>query len=107
MNIRQKAQELDLDENEYIELVRLFIDVAISDVRSLEHALQSGEADGAARAAHSLKGSAMNLCFREMQETAAKVEEAVEHGILEGLDDHLAALREELRRISDSAQRLP
>jgi HPt (histidine-containing phosphotransfer) domain-containing protein len=104
MNLKTKAGELELEEEEYLELIRLFIATALTDVKELEAALERGETERAVRSAHSLKGAAGNLLLNSMYEHARKIEIASREGTLEGIGRALASLKQELHDITEVVQ---
>jgi len=104
MNLKTKAGELDLEEEEYLELIRLFIETALTDVRELESALECGETERAVRSAHSLKGASGNLLLNSIYEHAQKIEFASREGTLEGIGRELARLKQELHYITEIVQ---
>ena len=83
MDIRQLAENLGLEEEEYLELIGLFIETGVSDLNKLQAAIKEGSAEKAGNAAHSLKGAAMNLGLTELSEIAKEIEEKAGNGRLE------------------------
>jgi HPt (histidine-containing phosphotransfer) domain-containing protein len=75
MNLREIADNLGLEENECRELMELFIETSSADLDFLSAAIAEKDGAQAARAAHSLKGAAINLGLDELFETARIVEE--------------------------------
>ncbi len=100
MNIGELAQDLCLEEWEYLELIELFIETGISELAELHCALEQGDADKAHNAAHSLKGAASSLGLMEAAESAREIEERAGEGHLEGTTEAAQALKERLDEIS-------
>ncbi|MDY6852474.1 MAG: Hpt domain-containing protein [Thermodesulfobacteriota bacterium] len=92
MNIKKLAGDLELEEDEYLELLELFIETARADLEALEAAIEEGNADKAAKIAHTLKGASGSLGLMEFFEIVKDIEE-------KGRDNHLKGTR-------DSAQTL-
>jgi HPt (histidine-containing phosphotransfer) domain-containing protein len=99
MNLKAMADELELEEHEYIELIHLFIETSATDVEILKSALANGDAENAANAAHSIKGAAGNLRFNDLYETAKKMEMAARDGNLEHVSGDFVILIKELTSI--------
>jgi HPt (histidine-containing phosphotransfer) domain-containing protein len=103
LNLNKISKKLGLEENEYLELVELFIETSKSDIKNLQSAINNKNLELIAKIAHSLKGAAMNLgldYFFELSETIEKtsrngeLEEAAEiaeifHGKLDNFADFI------------------
>jgi HPt (histidine-containing phosphotransfer) domain-containing protein len=97
------AEELTLDLDDFLPLIRLFLEVSAEDLDRLDAAYRLLDLPAAAAAAHSIKGAAANLGFSELAATAAAIEQQARLGdaspILAGSDSlraALAAIRREL-----------
>ena len=104
MDIKKLAEDLGLEEEEYRELVELFIDRGRSDLDELQTALGAGDAEKAASVAHSIKGAAGNLGFMEIYEEAREIESQALEGSLEGAEASAHALRKNLEGIPSLIQ---
>ena len=100
MNIKELANNLGLEEAEYVELVELLIETGTADLDKLQSAVDNGDAVNAANAAHSLKGAAANLGLMEFSQTAKEIEGNARKGILEGASEAAQALKEKLDTIA-------
>ena len=87
-----------------MELVELLIETGMSDLDKLESAIDAGDTEKAAEAAHSLKGAAGNLGITEFSQVAKQVEDNSRNGILEGASEAAQTLREQLDSIADSVR---
>ena len=105
MNIGVLAKNLGLEEDEFLELVELFVETGISDLDKLQSAIVEGNADKAANAAHSLRGAAINLGLVELSEIARKIEEDARNDRLETIAEAAQALQGKLDIIVDSLRR--
>lgn len=103
MNFQELAEELGLDEEEYRELIELFMETGQADLSQLKTALEAGDAETASRRAHTLSGSSGNMRLMELHEAAKRIELAADDGRLNSLSDDLNALEEGFGKI---AQRL-
>jgi HPt (histidine-containing phosphotransfer) domain-containing protein len=74
---------LGLEEDEYLELVELFIETSKSDLKHLQSAINNKNIEMIAGIAHSLKGAAMNLGLDDFLELATTIEKTAHDGELE------------------------
>ncbi|GAB6095806.1 hypothetical protein JCM14469_20590 [Desulfatiferula olefinivorans] len=92
MNLKALGESLGLDEDEFIEIVELFLETAEEDVHKLEGALASGNCEAAADAAHSLKGAAGNLGFMEISTLSAGLENQARNHHMDDLPSAIPTL---------------
>ena len=92
MDIKAAADSLGLDEEEFSEIVELFIDTAQSDIDNLSEGCKNGDTEKAANAAHSLKGASGTLGFMDIYEIAKKAEEDAKNNDLDKLADSVRQL---------------
>ena len=104
MNLRELAENLGLEQEEYLELIGLFIETGISDLDKLRSATEEGSAEKAASAAHSLKGAAGSLGLMELYEAAKRIEKQARNDRLEGTAEDAQALKEKLDEIAGLAR---
>ena len=100
MNFRELAGNAGLEKDDFIKLSELFIEVSSSDLKKLQHAIDRGDSQGAAEAAHSIKGASGNLGFEEIYEVAKGIEMNARQNILEGAFEAVKSLQERLDLIS-------
>ena len=105
MNFRELSENLGLEEEEYLELIDLFIDTGTSDLNKLQSAVEEGNGDEAANAAHSLKGAAGSLGLMDLYETAKVIEGKARNNHLEGIAEAAQALKKKLDRIAEISRR--
>ncbi len=86
MNIKALADDLGLDEDEYLELVDLLVDTGMVDLSNMESAVKAGDAETAARAAHSLKGASGNLGIMDIYELTKAMEAELRNNNLANID---------------------
>lgn len=101
MNFKELAENLGLEEDEYLELIDLLVEVGTTDLDKLQSAIDDGNAEDAARAAHSLKGASDNLGLMEFSQIAKEIEEKGRSGQLEGTAEATQALRGQLKAIAE------
>ena len=104
MNVSKLAEELGLEEEEYLELVQLFVETGISDMDRIQTAIDKGNAEGVAMASHSLKGAAGNLGFTDLFELAKKINDEAREGRLDGTSDSLQLLKEKFNAVAGLIQ---
>ena len=107
MNFKALAKVLELDEEEYLDFIKLFIQVSKSDLDILLRAVKEGRAETAAAAAHSIRGASGNLRLADLHETAKQIEEKGRQGILEGVAESAHLLTEELKRLGELIDNKP
>ena len=83
MDFKAMGANLGLDEDEFRELVELFMETGQSDYDNLQAALTSGNAEGAAQYAHTLAGASGNLGLMDLHTVAKEVEQAANDHQLE------------------------
>ncbi len=100
MDIKALADDLGLDEDEYLELVDLLVDTGMDDLSNMESAVKAGDADAAARAAHSIKGASGNLGIMDVYELAKAIEAELRNNNLAAIDIPLKEIREKLETLA-------
>lgn len=101
MNIKELAEKLGLEEDEYLEILELFIDTGMVDIEKFRSAIKEGNAEEAARAAHSIKGASGNLGLMEIYDVARKSEEEARNNSLDGLAESVQTLKEKLNSLAE------
>ena len=100
MNLKELSEKLELEEDEFLELVRLFVETGSSDLNELQSAIGDKDAQKVARVAHSIKGVAVTLGLAEIFESANKMEMSARANDLEGVTGAVKSIKEELDRIA-------
>jgi HPt (histidine-containing phosphotransfer) domain-containing protein len=100
MNFIELAENLGLEEDEFRELVELFIETGTADFKKIETAMAERDADQVMRSAHTIKGAAGNLGFMEISDLANLIEENAGNNTLEGLDQAVSSLRSHFESIT-------
>jgi HPt (histidine-containing phosphotransfer) domain-containing protein len=93
MNIKELAENLGLEEDEYLELIELFVDTGRADFEKIESGLASNDADQVMRSAHTIKGAAGNLGLIEISDASKVIEQSAGNNTLEGLEQAMSDLR--------------
>ena len=105
MNIKELAERLGLEEDEYLELIELFIDTGSADLERFRAAIEDGDGEEAAQAVHSLKGASGNLGLMDIYDLARESEEKARSNSLDGLGESLEFLRQKLDALSEAARK--
>lgn len=95
MDIKKMAENLGLDEDEYIEMLHLFIESGGADLAKLEAAISEGNAEKAHEASHSFKGSSGSLGLDALYQLAKAIDDQNRTGTLDGLAEKVKDLRSE------------
>lgn len=101
MDLKALGESLGLDEDEFKEIVEIFIITADSDIKKLIDANKSKDCEAVSEAAHSLKGSAGNLGFKNLSELSASLENNARDNNIDGLESTLPLLTEKLNEIKN------
>jgi len=96
MNFKELAGNLGMEEDEYIEIVELFVETALADLDKLQSGIEKGNGEEAGNAAHSLKGSSGNLGFTDFYESAKLIEQKTREGSLDNIVEDVKLLRGKL-----------
>jgi HPt (histidine-containing phosphotransfer) domain-containing protein len=107
MDFKALAKVIGLDEEEYLDYIKLFIEVSKSDLDNLLRAIEEGCAEKVAAAAHSIRGASGNLGLIKLHETAEQIEEKGRQCILEGVVELAHLLTEELKRLEKIVESKP
>ena len=102
MNLKQLALELGLEQEEFSELLTLFIETSESDLLKIQEGINNGEAEQVADAAHSIKGASANLGFMDISSDSKSIEQAAHNNHLEDLIGKIQKIRERLILISEA-----
>lgn len=102
MDLRAMAERLGLEEDEFLEIVEVFIITADDDIKKLETANITKDHLAVSEAAHSLKGASGNLGFMELSDISALLETNARKKDIEDLSAQLPRLVEKLNEIKVS-----
>jgi len=103
MNFKELAENLGLDEDEYLELVELLIETSRTDLEGIEAAIRGENSNEAANALHSIKGAAGNLGFMEIYDLARQGEQMAKEGMLDQLADTIQRLKSKVDSLAHVA----
>lgn len=99
VNAKRLAEQVGLEESDYLELLDLFVDTAFSDLSELQEAIDHLDSEKVWRTAHSIKGAAANLRFSEIFEAAKRLEMSAKEGHLDEAAETVRMIRKSLDSI--------
>lgn len=103
MDVKKLAENLGLEEDEYLELVRLLIQTSRADMSGVESAITDRDSDRAAQRFHSIKGAAGNLGLMEIYELAKNGEHMARDNALNQLNDVIQEMKTRLDSLAATA----
>ena len=99
MNFKELGEKIGLDEDEYIEMIELFVESGGEDLQKLEIAIKEADAEKALEASHSIKGSSGSLMLDTIYEIAKSMDDILRTGKLDNVEEMLNNLRSEYETI--------
>ncbi len=99
MDFKSLGENLGLEEDEFIEIVELFIDTAHKDFERIQAAVNNNNPQELVESSHSLKGAAGNLGFSEISICAEFIEKKGRNGEIDGFDLQLSDIKKGLEEI--------
>jgi HPt (histidine-containing phosphotransfer) domain-containing protein len=92
MDFKAMGANLGLEEDEFRELVELFMETGQNDYASMRTALASGDSETVAQHAHTLAGASGNLGIMDLHAAAKNIERAALENRLSDIDAPAAEL---------------
>ena len=99
MDFNIPAQRLGLDLDEYLELIRLFLETGTNDLNGLEDAIAANDIQTVVERSHSLKGASGNLGINEIYEMARDIEARARNNSFEGINESVMQIKENFKEI--------
>ena len=99
MNFKEIGEKIDLDEDEYLEMIELFVESGGEDLQKLEIAIKEADAKKAHEASHSIKGSSGSLRLDTIYEIAKSMDDILRTGKVDNVEEMLTRLRSEYETI--------
>jgi HPt (histidine-containing phosphotransfer) domain-containing protein len=100
MELKKLAKTLELEQDDFLELVYLFVKTSSSDLNKLKSAIEDGDSQKVAGFAHSIRGAAVTLGFTDIFEYAKKMETNAGVNDLNGATGVVKSIEEEIDRIA-------
>jgi HPt (histidine-containing phosphotransfer) domain-containing protein len=101
MNFSELAENIGLEEDEFLELVKLFVTTTASDLNKLQSAIDERNMKEVIEVAHSIKGASGNLGFQEMYDLTQGIEMNARKNSLDGAWEALKSLKEKFSQIEN------
>ena len=99
MDFKAAADELGLEEEEFYEIVELFLSTAESEIKTIQSTYETNDREAMGNAAHSLKGASGTLGFADISALAKKLEENAKAYQPDELEQAITYLKEKLEGI--------
>ncbi len=99
ITLKQMAENVGLEEDDYLPLLELFITTSMAYVKELQTAIHNGDAKSVYETIHTIRGAAENLCIPEMSVVAKELELRAHRNILEGAEEAAECLMKELTHL--------
>ena len=96
INVKQMAENVGLNEDEYFSLLMLFIKTSTTYLRDLKSAIHDRDSKRVYESTHTIRGAAENLGIPEMSEIAKEIEVKARQNILEGAEEAAECLMRKL-----------
>ncbi len=74
MDFKKIAKGLDLEEDEYMDLIRLFVETTEANLQDLESSIKAQDSEAVFKMAHKIKGAALNLELADVASLAKEIE---------------------------------
>ena len=100
MDCKELAQRLGLEEEEYLELLELFVETTGSNLAKLHGGLDACDSRQVLEAAHTIKGSSANLGLTGIAEVAREVEEKARQNSLSGAVEAAQSIKGQCEQIA-------
>lgn len=104
MNFKELADKIGLDEEDYRELVELFLETGQADCDRLKSAYADGNAEQVARSAHTISGASGNLGLMNVHAVAKRIELSAMDKNLDAVKGDVAAFQGLFDEIARSVQ---
>ncbi len=101
MNFNEMAKRLEMEEEEFKEIIRLFLDTTHGDLTKLQSAIEEMDYEKVAKTAHSIKGASANLGFSKIYELAKDIEMVARERNLKRAMEFSFLIKDNLKAIND------
>ncbi|MCD4718707.1 MAG: Hpt domain-containing protein [Desulfobacula sp.] len=101
MDFKDLASRLGFDEDDFKELVELFITTTLSDIDKIKKSVRQGNSQDAAAASNSIKGASGNLGFDDMFTLAKDMEMQARQGSLDNFAAYITDLENRVNALNN------
>lgn len=105
MDFKALGEQLGLDEDEYRELIDLFIESGGDDYQKLLDGVAAGDANVVRNSAHTIKGASGNLGLLEVSEVASSIEASAMENNLDDIGEAVEQLKIQFEAIQAFVQK--
>lgn len=105
MSLKKRAEDLGLEEDEYMSMIELFFESGGQDLEKIEAAVAAGDAAQGHEASHSLKGSSGSLGLTDIYEQTILIDDLLRCGELDGVAEMVAGLRKSYKLLIAAAHK--
>ncbi|MBF0573021.1 MAG: Hpt domain-containing protein [Desulfamplus sp.] len=105
MDFKEMASNIGLEEEEFVELLEMLVDVSITDLINFETEFSAGNYIEAAMAAHSIKGASGNLGLTDISTAAAELEKAAKNSNQSLISEKISFLKSQFKIIKEALKR--
>ncbi|MBF0229618.1 MAG: Hpt domain-containing protein [Desulfamplus sp.] len=105
MDFKEMAENIGLEEEEFVELLEMLVDVSMTDIANFETEFSAGNYSQAAMAAHSIKGASGNLGLIDISTTAAELEKEAKNSNQSLIAEKISFLKSQFNIIRDDLKR--
>lgn len=102
MNMKDSAERLGLDPEQYRELICLFIENTREELAELRKATRESDMEKAAGIVHSFRGAAVNLCLEEIAACGESLGDAIRNRREFKIESILEKVLYEIDKLADS-----
>mgnify|MGYP002725668101 CR=1 FL=1 len=89
MNFKDLASRLGIDDEDFMELVELFVTTTLTDIDKIKKGVLEQNPTNAAAASHSIKGASGNLGFDDIFTLSKDMEMQAKQGSLDNFDNYI------------------
>ena len=102
MTFRELAENLEMEVDEFLEMLKLFLETTVLDLNQWQSGLDERNSEKVIMSAHSIKGAAVNLGLMEIYEVAKEMEREARKDHLDATDRGIVILREKVAQMAES-----
>ncbi|MFH2060558.1 MAG: Hpt domain-containing protein [Pseudomonadota bacterium] len=92
MDFKELGSRLGIDEEDFMELVELFVTTSLSDIEKIKTGVAQNNPGDVAAASHSIKGASGNMGFDDIFALSKDMEMQAKNGSLENFDSYIKDL---------------
>ena len=101
IDVRQMAENVGLEQDEYLSLLLLFIETSICNLNELKSDIIKGDSRKVYETIHNIRGAAENLGIPKVSEIAKIMELKARKDVLEGAEEARETLVEQLGYLTE------